>query len=69
MTWEIRQGNSLDLLREMPADSVDCCVTSPPYFGLRQYMPDDAMVLRSDLTAQETAYVLAELEKAGVPKC
>ena len=24
-------------LRLMPSDSVDCCITSPPYFGLRDY--------------------------------
>ena len=24
-------------LRELPADSVDCCITSPPYWGLRDY--------------------------------
>jgi len=27
----VTQGNSLDLLRELPADSVDSCVTDPPY--------------------------------------
>lgn len=37
MTWEIRQGDALDRLREMPAESVQCCITSPPYFGLRDY--------------------------------
>lgn len=30
-------GNSLAVLRELPDASVDCCVTSPPYFGLRDY--------------------------------
>lgn len=30
-------GDSLAVLREMPDQSVDCCVTSPPYFGLRDY--------------------------------
>ncbi len=30
-------GDSLAVLREMPDRSVDCCVTSPPYFGLRDY--------------------------------
>lgn len=27
----------LDYLRIVPANSVNCCVTSPPYFGLRDY--------------------------------
>jgi DNA modification methylase len=34
-------GDSLAVLRELPDQSVDCCVTSPPYFGLRSYLPDD----------------------------
>jgi len=35
--WEIRQGDALERLREMPDESVHCCVTSPPYWGLRDY--------------------------------
>ncbi|WP_277068708.1 DNA methyltransferase, partial [Saccharomonospora viridis] len=30
-------GDALDVLRDMPDGSVDICVTSPPYFGLRDY--------------------------------
>jgi DNA modification methylase len=30
-------GDCLDVMRGMPADSVDCVVTSPPYWGLRDY--------------------------------
>lgn len=30
-------GDALDILQELPPRSVDCCVTSPPYFGLRDY--------------------------------
>lgn len=30
-------GDSLHVLRTMPDQSVDCIVTSPPYFGLRDY--------------------------------
>ena len=30
-------GDSLEVLRTLPDQSVDCCVTSPPYFGLRDY--------------------------------
>jgi DNA modification methylase len=30
-------GNALEKLREIPDGSVDCCVTSPPYWGLRAY--------------------------------
>jgi DNA modification methylase len=30
-------GDALAVLRTLPDASVDCCVTSPPYFGLRDY--------------------------------
>lgn len=30
-------GDALEILREMPDESVNCVVTSPPYFGLRDY--------------------------------
>jgi DNA modification methylase len=33
----LHQGHVMDLLRQRPAASVQCCVTSPPYFGLRDY--------------------------------
>jgi len=33
-------GDCLDSLRDMPDKSVQCCVTSPPYFGLRDYGVD-----------------------------
>jgi len=34
---KIIQGDCLEKLREMPSESVNCCVTSPPYWGLRDY--------------------------------
>lgn len=30
-------GDALTLLRSLPSDSIQCCITSPPYFGLRDY--------------------------------
>jgi DNA modification methylase len=30
-------GDALAVLRTLPAESVHCCVTSPPYWGLRDY--------------------------------
>lgn len=34
---ELWHGDAIETLRQLAADSVDCCVTSPPYFGLRDY--------------------------------
>ncbi len=37
MTVSILVGDVRDRLRELPADHFDCVVTSPPYWGLRDY--------------------------------
>ena len=31
------QGDALSVLKDIPADSVDCAMTSPPYWGKREY--------------------------------
>jgi DNA modification methylase len=36
-TCQIINGDALTELRKLPAESVQCCVTSPPYWGLRDY--------------------------------
>jgi DNA modification methylase len=48
VTWEVREGDSLELLRAMPAESVHCVVTSPPYWGLRDYGVAGQMGLERD---------------------
>jgi len=40
MTVQILTGDNRDILRTLPADSVQTCVTSPPYYGLRDYGHD-----------------------------
>ena len=35
--WDIRQGHVIEQLRAMPAESVHCVVSSPPYWALRSY--------------------------------
>jgi len=37
---EVHQGDSREKLKEMPEESVDMVVTSPPYYGLRDYGDD-----------------------------
>jgi len=37
MRWRIMQGDTRESMRTMDAASVQTCVTSPPYFGLRDY--------------------------------
>lgn len=41
MTYQILQGDTRAILPTLPKQSVQCVVTSPPYFGLRDYgMPE-----------------------------
>ena len=37
-------GDALEALRGLPDGSVHCCVTSPPYWGLRSYQGDAGMI-------------------------
>lgn len=37
MSERILQGDALELLRTLPPESVHTCVTSPPYYNLRDY--------------------------------
>lgn len=36
-TDKIYQGDSLEVLKTFEDNSIDCCVTSPPYYALRDY--------------------------------
>ena len=40
MSVRILQGDCRDVLKTLPDESVHCVVTSPPYFGLRDYGVD-----------------------------
>jgi DNA modification methylase len=40
-TATVQVGDCLQLLSRLAAGSVHCCVTSPPYWGLRSYLPED----------------------------
>lgn len=35
--WKLFNGDSLEVLKQLPDNILDCCVTSPPYYGLRDY--------------------------------
>lgn len=39
-TYEILIGDCLNTLKTLPAKSINTCITSPPYFGLRDYGRD-----------------------------
>ena len=44
-SFSLLLGNCLDVLSTLPESSVQCCVTSPPYWGLRDYGVDGQLGL------------------------
>ena len=40
---ELKLGHVIDKLKEIPDNSIDCIVTSPPYYGLRKYKAPNAI--------------------------
>ena len=63
--FQIHEGDALESLRAMAPGSAQCCVTSPPYYGLRSYLPN-GVVIRPDRPLEKRAAILAELEARGV---
>lgn len=49
MTVKILHGDCIAVMKTLPAESVDCVVTSPPYWGLRDYGVDGQMGLEKSL--------------------
>lgn len=39
-SWRVIVGDCIAGMQTLPEQSVHCCVTSPPYFGLRDYKAD-----------------------------
>jgi len=44
---KIYQGNALEVLKKFPSEFVDCMITSPPYWGLRDYKINGQIGLES----------------------
>ncbi|HOW36965.1 MAG TPA: DNA methyltransferase, partial [Candidatus Pacearchaeota archaeon] len=45
---KIIRGDALQVLKTLPSESVDCIVTSPPYWALRDYKIKEQVGLESD---------------------
>jgi len=58
-TQTIYQGDALEVLRSLPSGSVHCCVTSPPYWGLRDYGVEGQLGLES--TPEEYVSKMVEI--------
>lgn len=62
---QIHCMNCIDGLKRMEPESVDCCVTSPPYWGLRDYGRDGQIGLEHtpEQYVQNTVAVFSEVRR------
>lgn len=54
MTARVLYGDALVTLPTIDAGSAQCCVTSPPYWGLRSYLPADHPLKHLEIGAEKT---------------
>lgn len=56
----ILHGDCKAVLRTLPERSVHTCVTSPPYWGLRSYLPDDHPDKHKEIGLEESVHTWVE---------
>jgi DNA modification methylase len=61
LTWTLHRGSAPRLLHSMPDRSIDCVVTSPPYWGLRDYA-DREQIGREKTPAEYVAALVGVFE-------
>lgn len=59
---KIYQGNNIDIIKKMPPKSINCIVTSPPYFNFRSY-DVEPVIFDGD---QKCEHVWEEYTRKGV---
>lgn len=64
-TNHIYQGDSLEMLKTMPDQAIDCIITSPPYFGLRDYQVDGQIGLENSVEEylEKLLFITNELKR------
>ena len=71
-TWEVRQGDSRELLRDVETGSIDIVATDPPYALVSGHLRDDRKATGGfmgkawDASLPDPAIWLANLHTAGV---
>ncbi|HEX5055985.1 MAG TPA: site-specific DNA-methyltransferase [Gammaproteobacteria bacterium] len=63
------QGDALKVLKELPSESIDCSMTSPPYWGKREYL-DGGIGLELDykLYIKNLGEIFLELKRVLKPE-
>lgn len=67
MNYKLIVGDALETLRKGKEKSVQCCVTSPPYFGLRSYIDPQNSLKEKEIGTEKTpsAYIAHLVEIFG----
>ena len=65
VTVRILTGDCRDVLKTLADGSVQCCVTSPPYYGLRSY-DENAVRIDPSLPPEKYAWLVEELARRGI---
>lgn len=62
---QIYHGDSLEVLKTMPDESIHCCITSPPYWGLRDYGIDGQLGLEKtpELYVEKMVEIFREVRR------
>ena len=65
MNTQILNGDCIEMMRTLKDQSVNCCVTSPPYYGLRDYGHDGQIGLEEtpDAFVQKLVEVFREVKR------
>ena len=63
--YEVYLGDCRSVLSSLPEESINCCVTSPPYWGLRDYGTSEQIGLEDDPDAfvEELVKVFKEVRR------
>ena len=65
----IIQGDAITELKKLPSDSVDCCVTSPPYYRMRDYGAEGQIGLENSVQEYIEKLLVVFTEVKRVLRC
>jgi DNA modification methylase len=72
VSWSVYNGDALTVLKKLPDNTINSCITSPPYYNLRDYGVEDQIGLENTVTeyvnaiASTMAQVLVKLKDNGL---
>ena len=61
---KLLHGDCLELMKDIPDNSIDCCITSPPYDDLRTY--ENSLNWNFDIFSKIALELIRVLKKGGV---